>query len=137
MKGAVVRRRAEERYTMANPFVHVELNTNDVPKARKFYSALFDWKLEDVEMGPSGQYTMISPGQGTGGGILRHPDPESDSIWIAYVEVGDIQAATQKAKALGAQVMVDAREVPGAGWMSIIVDPTGATLGLWKPAPRR
>jgi len=24
-------------------------------------------------------------------------------------------------------------EVPGAGWLSIIVDPTGAELGLWKP----
>ena len=29
---------------MANPFVHVELNTTDVDKARKFYGRLFDCK---------------------------------------------------------------------------------------------
>jgi uncharacterized protein len=118
---------------MANPFVHVELNTTDVDKAGKFYGQLFDWTMEDVEMGPSGRYTMIRPGQGTGGGILKHPDPKASSMWIAYVEVNDIAASTRKAKSLGAQVMVDVKEIEGAGWLSIIVDPTGAVLGLWKP----
>jgi len=28
--------------------------------------------------------------------------------------------------------MRDVMEVPGAGWLSIITDPTGAMLGLWK-----
>ena len=31
---------------MANPFVHIELETNDVAKAKTFYSKLFDWKLK-------------------------------------------------------------------------------------------
>ena len=39
---------------MANPFVHVELNTHDVGKAKEFYGSLFDWKLEDVPMGAMG-----------------------------------------------------------------------------------
>jgi len=29
--------------------------------------------------------------------------------------------------------MKDVTEVPGVGWLSIIIDPTGAALGLWKP----
>jgi len=29
--------------------------------------------------------------------------------------------------------MKDVTEVMGAGWLSIIVDPAGAPLGLWKP----
>ena len=37
---------------MANPFVHVELTTSDTGKAKSFYGELFDWKLEDMEMGP-------------------------------------------------------------------------------------
>jgi hypothetical protein len=36
---------------MANPFVHVELNTTDVDQAKEFYRQLFDWKLTDMEMG--------------------------------------------------------------------------------------
>lgn len=118
---------------MANPFVHVELNTTDVDKAKKFYSQLFDWKLKDESMGPMGTYTMIDPSGGTGGGMLKQMMPGAGSSWLAYVEVADVAASTSKAKALGATVMVDVKEIPGAGTMSIIVDPTGASLALWKP----
>jgi predicted enzyme related to lactoylglutathione lyase len=118
---------------MANPFVHVELNTTDVSKAKSFYGALFDWKLEDAEMGPGFTYTMIGVGSGTGGGMMQQMMPGAPSSWLAYVLVEDIAAATAKAKSLGAKVMKDVTEVPGAGWLSIIVDPTGACLGLWKP----
>jgi len=30
---------------MANPFVHIELQTRDLAKSKDFYSRLFDWKL--------------------------------------------------------------------------------------------
>jgi len=116
---------------MANPFVHVELNTTDVGKAKTFYGSLFDWKLEDVPMGSS-TYTTIGVGQGIGGGIMRHPVPGAPSSWLAYVHVDDIGAATEKVKSLGGQVMQGVTEVPGMGWFSIIADPTGAVLGLWK-----
>src|SRR5580704_9477669 len=100
---------------MANPFVHVELNTTDVAKAKTFYGKLFDWKLEDVPMG-SGSYTMIKVGEGTGGGLLKHPMPGAPSAWLAYVLVDDIKAATAKAKSLGANIITDVTEVPNTGW---------------------
>ena len=59
---------------MANPFVHVELNTTDLNKAKTFYGKLFDWTLEDVSA-PGMEYTMIKPGKGTGGGMVKHPIP--------------------------------------------------------------
>jgi hypothetical protein len=117
---------------MDNPFVHVELNTTDVGKAKTFYGSLFSWKLEDMDMGPMGTYTMIKPGSGTGGGMMKHPMPGAPSAWLAYVQVDDIGAATNQAKSLGATIIRDVTEVPGAGWLSIIQDPTGAVLGLWK-----
>jgi uncharacterized protein len=116
---------------MANPFVHVELNTTDVDKAKAFYSGMFDWKLEDMPM-PVGMYTMIDVGEGTGGGMLKHPVPGAPSGWLPYVLVDDVSAATQKAKSLGASVMKDVTEIPGMGSFSIITDPTGAALGLWQ-----
>jgi predicted enzyme related to lactoylglutathione lyase len=117
---------------MDNPFVHVELNTTDVDKAKTFYGTLFSWKLEDVPMGPAGNYTMIKVGSGTGGGLMKHPMPGAPSLWLPYVQVDDIQAATAKAKSLGATIIKDVTEVMGAGWFSLFIDPTGATLGLWK-----
>ena len=115
---------------MPNPFCHVELNTTDVNKAKAFYTKLFDWKLEDT---PDGSYTMIGVGNGTGGGLMKNPMPGVPSFWLAYVLVDDIAAATAKAKSLGATVVKDVTEVMGAGWLSIIADPTGAALGFWKP----
>ena len=52
--------------------------------------------------------------------------------WLPYVLVDDIKIATDKAHGLGAQVVKEVSQVGDYGWMSIIVDPTGAMLALWK-----
>ena len=121
---------------MANPFVHVELATTDLDSAKSFYQSLFDWKLNEMDMGAGMSYTMIDVGGGTGGGMMKHPMPGAPSAWLAYVNVDDVAAATAKAKSLGATVLRDVTEVPNAGSFSIIVDPTGAMLGLWQPKQR-
>jgi predicted enzyme related to lactoylglutathione lyase len=119
---------------MANPFVHLELNTTDVAKAKAFYGKLFKWTLEDIPMGgDTGTYTLIKVGEGTGGGIMKHPMPGAPSIWIPYVLVDDLAAATAEARALGATLVRDVTEIPNIGSFSIFNDPTGATLALWKP----
>ena len=120
---------------MGNPFVHVELMSTDVGKAKAFYGKLFDWKLEDMDMGDM-TYTMIKVGEGTGGGLMKNPMPDAESTWVAYVNVDDLKSATAKAKSLGATVIKDQVEVKGAGSFSIITDPTGAMLGLWEPKER-
>ena len=121
---------------MGNPFVHVELATTDIGKAKSFYGSLFDWKLDDMDMGGGMVYTLIRVGDGTGGGMMKHPMPNAPSAWLAYVGVDDVAAATAKAKSLGGTVFREVTEVPNAGSFSIIVDPTGAMLGLWKTKPR-
>ncbi len=118
---------------MPNPFVHVELNTQDLPKAKEFYGKLFNWQLDDVDMGPAGTYTVIKPGEGTGGGMMKHPMPGAPSMWLAYVLVDDIDASTAKARSLGAQIIKEVTEIPNVGRFSIFTDPTGAMLALFKP----
>jgi len=122
---------------MSNPFVHVELNSTDPEKAKAFYTKLFSWKLEDMPLGPGQTYTVIKPGDGTGGGMMKQMIPGAASSWLAYVVVDDVKASTEKARALGGKVMKDVTEVPGMGSFSIITDPTGALLGLWKPKESR
>jgi predicted enzyme related to lactoylglutathione lyase len=120
---------------MANPFVHVELHTKDVAKAKKFYGELFGWKLEDMPMPQGGAYTMINVGEGTGGGMMA--DSNGPPSWLAYVGVDDIKAATEKARKLGATVVQDVMQVGEYGSMSVIRDPTGAHLALWKPNAKK
>ena len=116
---------------MGNPFVHAELNTTDVAKAKAFYGKLFDWKLEDMPM-PERTYTIIRVGEGTGGGIMQHPMPGQPSVWLPYVLVDNLRTATDKASSLGGTVIRDATEVPSMGSFSIIQDPTGGVFGLWQ-----
>ena len=62
--------------------------------------------------------------------------PNAESAWMPYVLVKDIDAATKKAKKLKAKICKDVTEVEDMGWLSIIVDPTGAMLGLWEAKKR-
>jgi predicted enzyme related to lactoylglutathione lyase len=117
---------------MGNPFVHVELNTTDTAKAKTFYGSLFDWTLEDHDMGGGMIYTIIKVGDGTGGGLMKQPMPGAPSIWIPYVLVSDVAASTKKAKSAGGTIVKDVSEVPNMGLFSIIQDPTGGLIGLWQ-----
>ena len=114
---------------MANPFVHIELQTQDLEKSKKFYAGMFDWKLEEM---PGMDYTIISVGDGTGGGMMKNPHPDIPDNWLPYILVDDVRASTEKAQSLGATVVRDVTEVKDMGWFSVITDPTGAAFGLWQ-----
>lgn len=115
---------------MPNPFIHIELQSQDVEKSKKFYTGLFDWKLEEF---PAMGYTIIKVGEGTGGGMMNKPSPDMPDNWLPYILVDDVAASTKKAQSLGAKICQDVAEVPDMGWFSVITDPTGATFGLWQP----
>lgn len=118
---------------MANPFVHVELHTKDLRKARNFYAELFGWKLQEMPMpGGGGTYTMIDVGEGVGGGMTD--EGGGAPHWLAYVGVDDVRAKTAQAKSLGATVLQDVVQVGEYGTMSVIRDPSGAAIALWQPS---
>jgi uncharacterized protein len=116
---------------MANPFVHLELNTPDLSKAQTFFSAMFGWQFQDMDMGPAGIYSTFKPDSGPGGGMMSMPG--GNNGWLAYVSVDDIQAATEKARSLGATITMGPQEIPDVGWMTIFKDPTGAVLAIFQP----
>jgi uncharacterized protein len=114
---------------MANPFVHLELNTPDLAKAKEFYGALFGWSFSDMPT-PAGVYSTFKPDSGPGGGMMSMPDAPMG--WLTYVGVDDVQAATRKAVSLGAQAPVDSMEIPNVGWWSLLIDPTGSRIALFQ-----
>jgi predicted enzyme related to lactoylglutathione lyase len=70
MESRVLRKNPRKGDTVANPFIHVELNTSDPVKAKAFYSKLFEWQLGEMP-NAAGEYTIIKVGKGTGGGIMK------------------------------------------------------------------
>ena len=119
---------------MANPFVHLELTTPDLAKAKEFYGKLVNWTFTDNDMGGGMVYSMVKPDDGPGGGMYTMPG--APTAWLAYIGVDDINAATTKATSLGATVVNGPQEVPGYGWMTILKDPTGAAIALWQPTTK-
>jgi uncharacterized protein len=123
---------------MANGFVHIELSTDDVTKAKSFYKKIFKWKLQDVPMGPGMTYTMVDAGKkATGGGMTRKMQPGSPTQWVPYVEVDDVRKTVGSARKAGAKVLVDYMEIgKNMGAFGLFVDPSGATLGVWGPVEK-
>lgn len=68
--------------------------------------------------------------------MFVNPAPNVPPHWLAYVGVDDIAASTNKARELGATVLQDVMEVGDYGWLSVIMDPTGATIAMWKAKQR-
>jgi predicted enzyme related to lactoylglutathione lyase len=116
---------------MSNPFVHLELSTSDAAAAKNFYTSMFGWTFEDMNMGPDGIYSTFKPSSGPGGGLFSMPG--MPTAWLAYVGVEDINASTDKAKALGATIHKGPLEIPNIGWMTILADPTGAAIAMFQP----
>ena len=83
-------------------------------------------------MGAGQIYSMTKVAEGTGRGMMKQTNSGAPSVWLPYMGVDDIKASTQMARSLGARVKKDLTDVMGMGWLSILVDPTGATIGLWQ-----
>jgi predicted enzyme related to lactoylglutathione lyase len=108
--------------------VHLELHTGDLAMARAFYAELFGWRPELIDT-RHGSYLALELGEGIGGGIVECPTERS--LWLPYVEVADIRQATDRARLLGAYVLLEPREGP-AGWRSVLTTRTGGEIALWQ-----
>jgi hypothetical protein len=110
-----------------------ELVSRDPDASKKFHSQLFGWTPETMNMGPSGEYTMLKTGDRPAAGLIRMPAEAgpAPTMWMSYVTVPDLAAAVAKAKALGAKICKDVTTLP-MGRFAIISDPQGAGIGLWE-----
>lgn len=113
----------------ANPVVHLELHTGDLCGAREYYAGLCGWRPERIEAAGR-SYVALELGEGFGGGIVecatRRP------LWLPYVEVADVAGATDRARRLGASVLLEPREGP-AGWRSVVAAPAAGEIAFWQP----
>jgi hypothetical protein len=110
--------------------VHFEIGCRDRKRTQRFFSDLFDWKIEEV--GPAG---MISTGSEEGiAGHITSLGHEPYRYVTVYVQVDDVKGHLQKAEKLGGKTVVPPTEVPGMGQFAWFADPDGNTIGLWKPA---
>jgi predicted enzyme related to lactoylglutathione lyase len=114
---------------MGNPMVHWELMVTDLAKAKKFYSTVFDWAIDESPM-PS--YSLITTAATPAGGMMVKPDMAPMCALNTYFGVDSIEATLAKAVAAGATMMVPKTEIPGMGYWAMFMDPDGIAIGIFQ-----
>ena len=115
---------------MPAKFMWFDLGAKNTTAAGEFYAQLLGWTISPTE--DAGPYRgWIIDGEQPWAGVVEADDATAGH-WVPYVQVDDLDAATQKATALGATIVQDKSEGP-AGTAVTIADPAGALLALWVP----
>jgi hypothetical protein len=109
--------------------VHLELHTGDRAAARAFYAGVLGWRPELIDA-RIGSYLALELGAGLGGGIVECGTQRS--LWLPYVGVDRVDEQTERARQLGARVLLEPREGP-AGWRSVVSTPHGGEIAFWQP----
>src|SRR4029078_11989831 len=84
------------------------------------------------DMGPMGKYQLFNRGPRMTGGIMNKPKEmaEVPPLWAICFRVDDINAAAERIKANGGQILNGPMEVPGGDWIVNAMDPQGAAFSL-------
>jgi hypothetical protein len=107
-----------------------ELATPDVDAATKFYTDLFGWGTDSIDMG--GQpYVIVKVDGHSNGGIQGRVPPNAPPHWLVYLGTDDLEASLAKTSELGGNVVMSAIEIGGGNRIAVIQDPQGAYVALY------
>jgi len=119
--------------------VHFEIPAEDVEKLKKFYSAVFGWKIEKA-VGPM-EYWLIQTvpvdekmtplRPGVNGGLYKKDRPELKPV--NYFSVENIDQFIDKIKKLGGKIISPKQQVQNVGWIAVAVDPEGNQFAIMQP----
>jgi uncharacterized protein len=116
-----------------------ELMTTDWQAAMTFYQQVFGWQPSDaMDMGETGTYQMFNRPHGMIGGMMNKPKEMAHvpANWQIYFRVPSVEAAVERVKASGGQILNGPMEVPGGDWVANAMDPQGAAFGLHSVAAK-
>lgn len=113
---------------MRHPVVHFEIAGDNAKQLRRFYSLLFQWRMDP---GPTDDYSEVHSGDDGGieGGIFQTQGDTPPYVTI-YVAVEDVKAYLKRAKLLGGKCLQPPMTIPGVGTIGLFRDPAGNPVGL-------
>jgi hypothetical protein len=115
----------------APSIVWFEIPADNVDRAKKFYGALFGWKIEKFP-GVT-DYWHIDTGGGDrtrDGGMMARQYPEQ--AITNYVAVSSVDEAAAKVEKLGGKICKPKTAVPQMGYFVICQDTENNTFALWE-----
>ena len=113
-----------------------ELMTDDIEGAKAFYAEALGWTYSEFP-GANFVYWVCMAGENPVGGImpLEGIAPQgANPHWFSYISVDDVDVRVAVASKAGGTVVREPFDVPMVGRIAIVLDATGAGIGLITPA---
>lgn len=109
--------------------VHFEIPADDISRAKKFYSELFGWEVNEI---PKMEYWLITTSgeKPVGGGMMKRQHPQQ--AITNYIDVTSVNDYAAKIEKLGGKVIVPKTAVPDMGYFAICLDTENNPFGLWQ-----
>ena len=115
----------------------VDTTQPDVDAGVAFYSTVFGWDHEERPVPGDDRYLVARKDGLVVGGLGRAAAEDPDRArWTTYVTVEDADAAAARVVDHGGRVRFGPVDAGPAGRSAVVVDPTGAELGLWQAGAR-
>lgn len=112
-----------------------DLTTSNLAQSKEFYGKLFGWQFAAIE-GTDLAVEIVA--DGTSIGTLRGAEGKlSPFNGVVYVQVTDIVASCEKAKAIGGTLApgFPFNLLDGRGAIGLILDPSGHPMGMYSRTP--
>ena len=117
--------------------VHFELPTDDLERAKKFYTELFGWKMEKMDDPSTGmEYWIINTtddkdNKGVSGGMMKRQNPQQQGV-TNYIDVNSVEEYSAKIEKLGGKIIVPKMPIVGMGYFAVCLDTENNKFGIWE-----
>lgn len=125
---------------MTGRVIHFEIPFDDKDRAKRFYSDVFHWQLDEmpqfdyigVTTGPAGEDGMPNEPGYIGGGMTTRGGANTGTV--VTLASADIDADLSRVESHGGEVVQAKTPVGEMGFAAYFKDTEGNVVGLWQDA---
>lgn len=122
--------------------VHFEIPSDNLERAKQFYSSIFGWELQEYPMPDGTKYigartvpvdesTRLPKEPGAiNGGLMERTKAVTAPVFA--INVKSVDEYVVKIEALGGKVVMPKKEMDGMGFYAYVTDSEGNVIGLWE-----
>ena len=122
---------------MKNALTWFEIPVTDLDRAVRYYEGVFEASLQVEQFNgtPMALFPHDAKGGGVGGALVvreqRKPAPQGSLVYLNAT--GKLDACIERASSNGGEVLVPKTDIGDPGFIALIKDPDGNTVGLHSP----